>query len=160
MIVPQYKNSAGRLLAILSNIDQGKPIETYLPDLIFSLEAQCRGRQRTEKCIDAMNGIHQIYHQFQKDLETAQFKNDEQRKVILKRLEKIEEVIYTPAATGAVRPLSEGEIASLEFCATTFEEEGEFAPSDIEAIWNDIHELQQEVENGNIPLTLKKHSRR
>ena len=155
MIVPKFNNSAGRLLEILSHIDPGKPLQSYLPDLIFQAEPQWNGHKRIEMTIDAMSEIQRIYHQFKEDMETAPF-NDEQREVFKKRLEKIEDIIYTPAANGAVRAITEGEKVGFEFCATTFEREAEFASSDIEAIWRDIHELQQQVEKGDIPPALKR----
>lgn len=96
-----------------------------------------------------------MYHQFKEDFETAKL-NDDQRNFINNCLLKIDEIIYTPAANAAVRAMTDGEKAGLEFCATSFEKEDKLAENDIEAIRLGIQELQRQVEGADVSPTLKK----
>jgi hypothetical protein len=151
---PLKRNSAGRLLWLFSSYPQGHPLVNFLPELMTGNPGKTQA-EKYQICYDSLVEIHELYRQFQQDMENASI-SDEQRKTILSNLQNLEELVYPGALTNNIRPLGETEKSVLQIAATFIEEEDELEKEDIDEIRESIAALRSLVEGSDVSPTLRK----
>jgi len=150
---PQYRNSAGRLLAFIGSIPANNSLLETLPPLIGQTPKSNQEKQQLG--LMALMELHKVYLEFRQDMMDADI-NEKQREVLLKGLGSIEQSIYPMQLNGGMRQVTEAEISLLNVCATVIPEDGQVTKDDIEKIRESIAELRKVVEIGDISPTLRK----
>lgn len=152
---PTYRNSAGRLLAILSAYPNDKQVIEFLPGLMPGVSENVRLRNKQQICFVALREIEELYQQFLDDMANLQIP-DLQRQVMLSNLAKVQQTVYPMALNNTIRVLNDAEKQMLEVCETMIPQEDTLEKEDIDAIRESIALLRELVEHGDVSSTLKK----
>ena len=150
---PEHQNSAGRLLAILKAIPDGKRLIDVIPEL-QGVKTNASHEKQQIVLVFLME-VHEVYLEFLQDMLNAKIK-DTQRDALLSGLQSLQETLYPIQLNNPLRKPTEAEISLLQVCATFIDEESPITDDDIEAIRKSISELRGLVESGTISPTLKK----
>ena len=150
---PEYRNSAGRLLAFLSAIpDNRQLLETVPPLLGYQAKTAQEQRQAT---LLALMELHKLYIEFRQDMLDADI-IEKQRDVMLGGLTNLEQSIYPFNFQTGIRKITDAEISLLKVCATFIPEDESITKDDITRIRDSIVELRDQVQESNISPTLRK----
>ena len=149
-----YRNSAGRLLTLLSSFPNNQQIYEFLPGLITGNPGKSQW-DKQQLSVIALMELDKLYREFLQDMADAQI-SDEQRNVLLSGLNHINQTVYPMALNGQMRLLTETEKSLLEVCATIIPQEDALEKEDIDKIRESVASLRSLVEEGEISLTLKK----
>lgn len=154
MILPEpvYRNSAGRLLAILSAIPNGQLILDVVPRLFGNSSTVNEEKQKA--CLAGLIEINNLYLEFRKDI-TEVSVNEQQRDVILSGLASIQQSIYPINLHSGFRALTEAEKSLLAVAATIIPQEDSLQENDIKAVRDAIASLRNLVEKGDFPKALR-----
>jgi hypothetical protein len=150
---PEYQNSAGRLLALLSVIPKNKNLLESLP-LLFGAAANSM-QQRHKATMSALVDLHNLYMEFREDMMGPEI-NEKQRNVILGGLVALEDSLSPIALNTSMRPVGEAEAALLRVAATLLPEDGLVTDDDLRKIRESTSKLRSLVEQGDISPTLRK----
>lgn len=150
---PKYRNSAGRLLAILSALPANQSLIESIPALFGTISKIQQEKQQASMV--GMMEIHKLYLEFVEDMNDAQI-NEQQRGVILSGLGGLRDSIYPLQLNAIFRPPSDAEKSLLEVAATIIPQEAPIAQDDLDAIRDSIASLRTLVEDGSISPTLRK----
>jgi len=151
---PRYPNSAGRLLAILEEIQSGKPAAQQLVPMIFGEQAPNEDKDLSIQGVKAITELHIIYATFLQDLADSNMGDDE-RTVIEKGLSSLENLMYPIALNEGLREVSEAEKALLEVCATRLPKENTIDEVDLDKINESIRSLKDAIKELDNQPTLK-----
>ena len=150
---PEYQNSAGRLLVLLTAIPKNSSILENAYKLYD--QASSSSRMQQQAAIRFLLDVHKLYLEFKEDMQEASI-NDQQRDVLLKGLASIEDTLYPTSTKQQFRGVTEAEESLLRVCATFIDQSSPITSEDIEAIRQSIAELRAQIESGDIPPLLKK----
>ncbi len=113
----KYQNSAGRLLTILQNLQEGQGLAQQLVPMMFGDKAPDDPKGISLNGVKALTELHKLYATFLQDLVEADMGDDE-RAVLQNGLTTLESLMYPSALNQASRKIEEAEKALLEVCAT------------------------------------------
>jgi len=150
---PEFRNSAGRLMALLKAVPEGKALTEVLPPLIDVNTKNAQEKQQA--ALTFLMEMHKGYLEFRQDMLDAEI-NDLQRDTMLTGIASIEESLYPVQLNGAMRKPTEAELSLLKVCATFIAQESPITKDDIETIRKSVGDLRHIVETGNISTTLRK----
>lgn len=150
---PEFRNSAGRLMALLKAVPEGKALTEVLPPLIGVNTKNAQ--QKQQAALTFLMELHKAYLEFRQDMLDAQI-NDLQRETMLTGIASIEESLYPVQLNGAMRKPTEAELSLLKVCATFISQEAPITKDDIDVIRESVADLRRVVENGDISPTLRK----
>lgn len=150
---PEFRNSAGRLLALLAAIPDGQALTDALPPLI-GINTK-NPHEKLQGALVFLLEMHKVYLEFRQDMIDADI-NEQQRDTMLAGLSSLEQSLYPTQLNGVVRKPTEAEISLLKVCATFIAQEGPLTEDDIQCIRDSIAELRARVEDGKISPTLRK----
>jgi|GEM_PF-2429914 len=88
---PEYQNSAGRLLALLTSIKKSQPLIEEVPKLLG--EKVSEPQQKQQLTLSFLMDMHRVYLEFRQDMFDADV-NDQQRDVLLSGLSSIQQSLY------------------------------------------------------------------
>ena len=150
---PEYENSAGRLLALLTSIPNGRSLLDEVPKL---LEVKPSSEQHKQQmALRYLMDMHHLYLEFQQDMIDAEI-NEQQRGVLLAGLSGVQSSLYPVQLNAGYRAINDAEISLLKVCATFIDQEGRISDDDVTLIRDSIDQLRKQVEEGNISNTLRK----
>ncbi|MCG8525146.1 MAG: hypothetical protein MI748_02115 [Opitutales bacterium] len=154
---PRYNNSAGRLLELLSEINESKGDYLHLIPNILKVSSTDNNKSATEPQRLTYSGIvhlHRLYYQFLDDMRSADM-NEQQRSVLLNGLKDIQLIVFPAQFNTSPRRITEAEKSLLEVCATVLPIEEDLTKDYINEIRESIGSLRELIENSNTPKELK-----
>jgi hypothetical protein len=149
---PRYRNSAGRLLAILTSFPKDKQVWDFLPELMTGTPGKST-QEKHQICSEELYEIQKLYHQFQQDMLDV---SDHTRKETLSNLKNIYQIVYPAGVNQVARLLTESERTALQIVQTMIPEEDKLEKNDLDAIRESIASLRQLVEESDISPALRK----
>lgn len=150
----KYQNSAGRLLAILQNLEEGQGLAQQLVPMMFGDKLPTETKGISINGVKALTELHKLYATFLQDLEEADMGDDE-RSVLQNGLTTLESLMYPSAINQASRKIEEAEKALLEVCATRLQKESPISEDDIAKIRQSIITLKEAVEENTTSDVLR-----
>lgn len=150
---PELQNSAGRLLALMTSINQNNSISD-MAHTLYDIPNPSK-KQKQQAAMRFLMDLHNLYVEFHNDLKVANI-TDMQRQAMLSGLANIEDTIYPNQTTNPFRGVTEAELSLLKVCATFIDQADPVSSDEIAAIRSSIAELRMLVESGDIPPILQK----
>ncbi len=154
---PQYNNSAGRLLAVLDELNKNNNGYIVAIPLIFGDDAPKKDKGKTEPQRQTFVGIshlHYLYSQFIEEMRSSDIP-DQQRQVLMNGLKELELIVYPSNLGSAARKITEAEKSLLEVCATIIPQEENLSNDYISEIRESINSLRNLIEKSDTPAQLK-----
>lgn len=149
---PQYENSAGRLLAILTAIPREQSYLNAIPKF-FELPSGTQAEQ-IQSCIAALDQIRQLYDEFCADVLHYQT-NPQQGQVLLGGLSELPQTFSPMQLNSQLRAPTVAERSLIEVAATIIPVDGALPDDDIASIRTSIAELRGVVEYSDISPSLR-----
>ncbi len=88
---PEFRNSAGRLLALLASVPKGKALTEVLPPLIGV--SPKNEQEKQQAALIFLMDMHKVYLEFRQDMLDANIK-EQQRDTMLAGLGSLEQSLY------------------------------------------------------------------
>jgi len=150
---PEYQNSAGRLLALLTSLKKNQNLIDEAPKILG--EKADGAQEKQQLALSLLMEMHRVYLEFRQDMFDAEI-NDQQREVLLSGLSSVQQSLYPVQLNAGWREITEAEVSLLKVCATFIVQDAPITKDDLEAIRTSIAELRSQVESGSLSPTLRK----
>ena len=150
---PEYQNSAGRLLALLTSLKNNQNLIEEVPKILGKKVDDAQ--QKQQLALSFLMDMHHVYLEFRQDMLDAEI-NDQQRDVLLSGLSSVQQSLYPVQLNAGWREITEAEVSLLKVCATFIAQDAPITKDELEAIRASISDLRSQVESGSLSPTLRK----
>jgi hypothetical protein len=148
---PKYQNSAGRLLAAISDIDPGQYISQTFP---AHFGTQKQSDNRLPASYEAVRLLQQVYQEFTTDI-LGPGMPEMTRNVLISSLTDLPLSVYPQSLQSQFRQPTAAEKGLIEMAATILPQDKAIEQSDIDGIRESVANLRALIEASELPPSIR-----